>query len=134
MATTVMTALSYFFSSAFQELYKEPVLLKFLLQRFGSTMSADTEEILAWICHYTVGLFFTLCFHMLFTYGLNDLSWASGALFGLGAGVVGIVWWHIMFRLTRFPTIDLKGYYRQLLFVHIIFGLTITAVYRLILM
>ena len=129
-ATTLMTILSYLFSATFRELYKEPLLLKYLMQRFGSPLSANTEEVIGWVAHYAIGLLFVLCFQVLLLYNILDVSWTSGVLFGTAAGLVGIVWWHMMFKLSNFPPIDFRGYYWQLLVVHIIFGLTTVAVYK----
>lgn len=128
-ATTLMTVLSYVFSATFRELYKEPLLLKYLMQRFGSPLSANTEEILGWVVHYLVGFFFVIAFHILLYYKILTVSWVSGCAFGAAAGLLGIVWWHTMFKLSDFPPIDFKGYYWQLLVVHIVFGLTVVAVY-----
>jgi len=132
-ATTLMTILSYLFSATFRELYKEPLLLKYLMQRFGSPLSANTEEILGWVMHYIVGLLFVLSYQLLLHYNIFDISWTSGILFGAVAGLVGIGWWHAMFKLSNFPPIDFKGYYWQLFLVHIIFGLTTVAIYKVLL-
>lgn len=132
VATTLMTILSYLFSATFRELYKEPLLLKYLMQRFGSPLSANTEEVLGWVVHYLVGLLFVVCYQVLLYYKILDLSWISGLLFGAGAGLVGIGWWHMMFKLSDFPPIDFKGYYWQLFVVHIVFGLATVAVYKLL--
>jgi len=132
-ATTLMTILSYLFSATFRELYKEPLLLKYLMQRLGSPLSANTEEILGWVMHYVIGLLFVLSYQLLLHYNILDISWTSGILFGAVAGLVGIAWWHTMFKLSNFPPIDFKGYYWQLFLVHIIFGLTTVAIYKVLL-
>lgn len=132
-ATTLMTILSYLFSATFRELYKEPLLLKYLMQRFGSPLSANTEEVLGWVMHYVVGLLFVLSYQLLLHYNILDISWTSGLLFGAVAGLVGIGWWHTMFKLSDFPPIDFKGYYWQLFVVHVIFGLTTVAIYKVLL-
>lgn len=130
-ATTAMTLLSYAFSATFRELYKEPLLLKYLLQRFGSKLTANTEEVLGWVIHYIVGFLFVLCFHLLLEFDLITLSFLSGVLFGAAAGILGIVWWHLMFKLSDFPKIDFKGYYWQLFFVHVVFGVVVVSTYKL---
>ena len=131
-ATTSMTILSYVFSATFRELYKEPLLLKYLLQRLGSPLSANAEEVLGWVIHYLVGLLFVIAYQLLLHFEVLDDSWGSGILFGAVAGVIGIGWWHLMFKLSNFPPIDFKGYYKQLFLVYIIFGLTVVAVYKLL--
>lgn len=130
-ATTAMTLLSYAFSATFRELYKEPLLLKYLLQRLGSKLTANTEEVLGWLIHYVVGFLFVLCFQLLLEFEVVTLSFLSGVLFGAVAGLFGIGWWHIMFKLSHFPKIDFKGYYRQLFFVHVVFGVVVVYTYKL---
>jgi len=131
-ATLHMTIMSYVFSATYRELYKEPLLLKYLIQRFGSPLSANAEEVWGWIIHFAVGLLFVLCYQVLLHFEVLDISWTSGLIFGAVAGIVGIGWWHLMFKLSNFPPIDFKGYYKQLFVVHIIFGLTMVAVYKIL--
>lgn len=72
-----------------------------------------------------------LCFQLLLEAGRVTLSLLSGILFGAGAGLVGIAWWHIRFKVSDFPKIDFKGYYRQLFFVHVVFGVVVVYSYTL---
>ena len=48
------------------------------------------------------------------------------------SGVIGIISWIIIFKMTDHqPPIDFKGYYIQLFFAHIIFAITATALYSI---
>lgn len=129
-ATTHMTLLSYFFSETFREHYKQPLLLKHLIKRLGSPLSRSTEAILGWVAHYTIGFLFVLAFELLLHLNLLEVTWRSALVFGTAAALIGIEWWQFMFKLSKFPPIDFKGFYKQLFFVHIIFGLSVVGVYK----
>lgn len=131
VATSLMTAFSYLISEAFRELYKEPVLLQFLMTRFDFNLSPRQKTIAGWIVHYAIGLFFVIAWYILWRVGLFELTWLSGLVYGCVIGIIGIGGWVSMFMLADYkPTIDFKGYYLQLFFAHIIFGLATWAVFE----
>lgn len=131
-ATTHLTILSYLFSSSFRALHKEPLFLKYILQRFDKTLPANTEEILGWLIPYITGFIFVLCFHLLLQNGIMNLSWEMGLLFGSIVGMLVVAWWHLMFKLSYSIDIDFKRYYKQLFLGYIVFGITVVGVYRFI--
>lgn len=131
-ATTHMTIMSYLFSVSFRELYKKPLLLRFFMQKFGTPLSTNTEEKLGWLMHYMVGLLFVICYQILVSQKLLEVTWRSGILFGFVAGLIGIEWWRMMFKFFNILSIDFKKYYRKLLVMHLIFGLTIVAIYKML--
>lgn len=133
-ATSLMTAFSYLISEGFRKLYKEPVLLEYLIARWHLGLSGAGKTIVAWIIHYIIGLIFVLVYYFLWKHNLYELTWLSGLFFGIIIGFVGIAGWEIMFALTKYePTIDFKGYYLQLFFAHVIFGITTFIVFRILL-
>lgn len=130
-ATSSMTAFSYLVSEAYRKLYKEPVLLQFLMTRFHFNLSPREKTIVGWIIHYTIGLLFVIAWYVLWNYGLFELTWLSGLIYGCVIGLIGIGGWVFMFMLADYhPQIDFKGYYLQLFFAHIIFGWTTWAVFE----
>jgi hypothetical protein len=131
-ATSAMTLFSYIISASFRELYKEPVLLTYLLTKFHVEVSAPTKTILAWLLHYFIGLLFVIGYHFLWVYDLAEFSWRVALLFGAISGIIGILGWVILFKIVpQKPNIDFKGYYLQLFFAHIIFGLTAFWIYKM---
>lgn len=131
-ATSAMTFMSYVFSASFRELYKEPVLLTYLLTKFHLNVPAATKSILAWLLHYIIGLLFVIGYHFLWVYHIVPFSWGTALLLGAISGIIGILGWVIMFKIApQKPNIDFKGYYTQLFIVHVIFGLTAFWVYGL---
>jgi hypothetical protein len=133
MATTVMTFLSYSISADFKELYKEPLLLKYLLSRWGIALPDRLKEALAWGIHYAIGLFFVIGYDFLWDYKIILISWVSGVGLGIVSGILGILGWEAMFTLSGYTSkIDIRGFYIQLFFVHIAFALTAVAVYKVV--
>lgn len=129
-ATSAMTLFSYIISKSFRELYKEPVLLTFILSKLNLDLSIKTKTILAWLLHYFIGLIFVIIYHILWFYNILKLSLLSALLLGAVSGIIGIISWMFMFKITDHkPQIDYKGYYIQLFFAHIIFGITAALVY-----
>lgn len=132
-ATSLMTAFSYLISKAFRELYKEPVLLQFLMTRFHFNLSLSVKTIAGWIIHYTIGLFFVIAWYIFWNLEVFEPTWLSGLIYGCIIGIIGIGGWVFLFMLADYkPRIDFKGYYLQLFFAHIIFGLTTWVVFELL--
>jgi len=133
-ATSVMTLFSYIVSESARKLYKEPVLLTYLLHSFKVEVSAGTKVVLAWLLHYIIGLIFVIIYHFLWYYGIVEMSWLVALLLGVVSGIVGVLGWMLLFEIVpQKPNIDFKGYYIQLLVAHIFFGITAYAVYILFL-
>ena len=131
VGTTLMTFFSYLVSKIFNKLYKEPVLLNYLLHYLGIDMRDRAKRIAGWVIHYIIGLVFAIGYDLLWQYKIR-FSWSSGIIFGIISGVIGIVSWMLMFKLPDDkPKIDYKGYYIQLLFAHIIFAIGIVIVYKI---
>jgi hypothetical protein len=132
VATTCMTAFSYFVSEAFNKLYKEPVLLKYLMDLLKIKLSDTTESLIAWITHYVIGLLFVLGYDLMVKkYGI-DINWTNSIIYGAIIGIIGIIGWMIMFSLpSEKPKVHFKEYYFQLFIAHLIFGLGVTAVYKI---
>ena len=131
-ATSAMTLFSYIISASFRELYKEPVLLTYILSKLNLDLSTKTKAVLAWILHYFIGLIFVVAYHILWFYNILDLSFLSVLFLGAASGIIGIIGWMFMFKITDHkPRIDFKGYYIQLFFAHVIFAITATLTYSL---
>ena len=131
-ATSVMTLFSYAVSASFRELYKEPVLLTFILTKLHIEVSPNTKSILAWLLHYVIGLLFVIAYHFMWIYNLAAFLWSIALLFGAISGIIGILGWAMMFKaVDQKPNIDIKGYYLQLFFAHVIFGLVAFLVYKM---
>lgn len=132
IATSAMTLFSYIISEKFKKLYKEPVLLEYLMTSFSFKLSEKQKAILSWLIHYLIGLIFAVVYYLpvWFSLGWYKITLTSGIIFGCIIGIIGIISWHIMFRLSpEHPPVNPKGYFLQLFFAHIIFGITTVGFY-----
>ena len=133
--TSVMTAFSYLASESFNKLWKEPVLINLVLSRAAINVSPSRKSALGWIIHYVIGLAFVISYHLLWKYYEIDPTWFCGLILGIGSGFIGVISWYFLFMLpTEKPKIKFKQYYLQLFKAHILFALTVVAVYRLCIM
>ncbi|HEY0091320.1 MAG TPA: hypothetical protein VGB43_02445 [Flavobacterium sp.] len=131
-ATSTMTAFSYFMSEAFNNLYKEPVFLDIVMRKLGLKPGEVPRRIAAWALHYFIGLIFVICFEVICKQTDVNVTWLTGLIYGAICGIAGMLGWMIIFRLPENPPkVQFKEYYLQLFFAHIIFGVTVVAVYKL---
>ncbi|MBO9583959.1 MAG: hypothetical protein J7574_07360 [Flavobacterium sp.] len=129
-ATSAMTWFSYAMSETFRELYKEPVLLTYVVKKLDITLSKRSQKIWAWLIHYIIGLLFVIGYHIVWVKDIVSISPLTALLFGAISGLIGILGWVFLFKITHHqPPIDFRGYYIQLFFAHIIFAIVATAFY-----
>jgi len=133
-ATSLMTLFSYIVSESFRKLYKEPLLLQYLMSAWHLELSAFAKKVAGWGIHYLIGIVFVAGYYLLWRFRLYEINWTSAVLFGSIIGIIGIIGWLVMFSLTAHkPKIDFKGYYLQLFVAHLIFGITTFLIYRFLL-
>ncbi|WP_281633451.1 hypothetical protein [Flavobacterium luteolum] len=131
-ATSAMTLFSYVISKNFRELYKEPVLLSFAIKKTNISLSEESQKTWGWLIHYIIGFLFVMGYHIVWVKNILPVSPLNALLLGVISGVIGILSWIIIFKMTDHqPPIDFKGYYIQLFFAHIIFAVTATTLYSI---
>lgn len=131
-ATSSMTLFSYAVSAQYRELYKEPLLLTYLLGNFKINLPMASKNTLSWLIHYAIGVLFVIVYYYFWAHNLLQLTFLHALLLGVASGITGIISWMILFKISLYrPKIDYKGYYIQLFIAHIIFALTATAVYAI---
>lgn len=130
--TIIMTAFSYFISERFNELFKEPVLLNLVVASFKIELEPKRKSYFGWFVHFLIGVIFVIAYHLIWKYSDFDPTWFCGLIFGIISGFIGIVSWHFMFKMGENPPkIKFKEYYLQLFIAHILFALTVVAVYKI---
>ncbi len=132
VGTSMMTAFSYLLSEAFKKLFKEPVLLQYIMRLLHFDIGKIGRWIAGWAIHYFIGFLFILGYEFaLRTFDLEfDLIMAM--IFGAASGILGIIGWMIIFSLpSDDPKVNYRSYYIQLFIAHIIFALGVWAVYKL---
>ncbi|WP_433832691.1 hypothetical protein [Flavobacterium anhuiense] len=131
-ATSAMTWFSYAMSKSFRELYKEPVLLSYALKKTNISLSEKSQKTWGWLIHYIIGFLFVMEYYIVWVKNMLSVSPLNALLLGVISGVIGILSWIVIFKMTDHqPPIDFKGYYIQLFFAHIIFAVTATALYSI---
>ena len=128
VAIILMTLFSYIAGILRKKQFTEPVILNDLLRRINVVKSKNNyRNPLGWIIHYTVGLIFIICYHFIWSHNFLAPTVLNGALLGGVCGVIGIAGWHTTLSIhPNPPAIDLKEYYIQLFFAHVIFGISAT--------
>lgn len=124
-ATTAMTLFSYIYSAAVRRPFREPELLNLLLDRWAmNTRGPSKSSLIGWFIHYGVGLVFMGVFYVVWQVTELDLKIGTGALMGFLAGIVGVVGWHLAFKIhPNPPELTLTHYYIHLILAHVVFGL-----------
>jgi len=132
MATSAMTLFSYAISNSFRELYKEPVLLAYVIDKMKIELSAQSKKTWGWLLHYVIGFLFVAAYHIIWVKDILPITPLTALIFGVISGAIGIISWVYMFKMTHHqPPIDFRGYYIQLFFAHIIFAIVATLFYSI---
>ena len=134
-ATSAMTLFSYAISTKYRdENYKEPLLLSQMLAQIKFNMPIVSKKTLGWLLYFVIGFLFVLVYHLLWLYDILDFSVRSAFLLGITSGVIGVISWIIMLKITKCDlSKDFKGYYLQMFISRIIFALYAAAVYYILL-
>lgn len=124
IGTTLMTIFSYIVSRVKGKQFREPVLLNKILDRWVDMyLTPHSSNPAGWILHFVVGLGFVVVYHLLWQYSAIEVSWLSAAIMGAVSGLVGIGIWTVTFVIhPNPPEVHFFGFFTQLFFAHIIFG------------
>ncbi|HEX8270458.1 MAG TPA: hypothetical protein VF581_11255 [Flavobacterium sp.] len=131
-ATNIMTTFSYLLSVTYDRLFKEPVLLNYILDQIGICPKDKWKGIAGWLAHYVVGLVFVTIYQIVWLFTDMKFGWLSAIILGAISGVVGILGWRLMFRLPdKKPNVPLHDYYVQLFFAHIVFACAVVVAFKI---
>jgi len=120
-----MTAFSYIISIVRGKQFREPVLLNKVLDRWTDMyLTPHSSNPAGWALHFFVGFIFVVIYHLLWTYTEIEITWWSAVLMGAISGLVGIGIWMFTFVIhPNQPKVDFFGFFAQLFFAHVFFGL-----------
>jgi len=128
LGTSAMTLFSYLVSELDDDNFKEPLLLKQLMQRVGT--DEETAIVTAWVLHYAIGISFVAAYELI-RKSKSQPTVKQGAAMGLVCGGIGIAVWKAVLKLHPAPPKNnRKRYYAQLLAAHVIFGITMAMYYQ----
>ncbi|RXG14986.1 hypothetical protein DSM03_104144 [Leeuwenhoekiella aestuarii] len=117
LSTVLMTAFSCILSKILAQNLIEPYWLNVLLFK-----KRGWRNPLGWVTHYLTGIGFM--YLLIFLNDLYPLSLIATILvYGFLEGVLGIVMWGILFKMTHYPhKLNVSWYYVNLIAAHIVFA------------
>lgn len=118
-ATNIMTSFSYIISACFKKLFREPVIMDFILRRLGIKLKGRWNKAAGWFAHYLIGFIMVLFYTLLWRYTDIDFGFISGIVFGMASGLIGIAIWRKIY-LTIHRDVSSRYYYIELFAAHII--------------
>lgn len=123
--TILMTAFSYIIARVKSQQFKEPKLLNMILRRSTfDKMNPTNNSVMGWVLHFSIGVLLMTLFYLLHLTFSFKISFFSIFIYGIFAGILSILSWHLMFLISpNSPDISLKEFYIQLLIAHIFFAL-----------
>ncbi len=130
-ATNIMTTFSYLLSTCFKKLFKEPVIMDFLLNAVGIELKGRWHKIAGWIAHYFIGLVMVFCYEALWRYTDIDFGFISGILFGMVSGLIGIFLWRRIYVSPIHHDVSRRSYYFQLFVGHILFAIVVVIAFKI---
>src|SRR5688572_17576195 len=120
-ATNLMTTFSYLLSASYKKLFREPVMMDFILKGIGICLKGKWHKVGGWIAHYIIGFALVITYESIWRYTFVRFSMVSGIIFGVCTGILGIISWHAIYRTSIHEDVSPRSYYIQLFFGHIIF-------------
>ena len=128
LGTAVMTGFSHIVELFTDHKFNEAHLLNEFINRSKTTTSKiGKNHYLGWLLHFMIGVCmagFLYCYY--FYMADNVLIW-TGVFLGFILGIVGVAGWSIIISAhSDPPEIKWKLFFVQLIFAHIIFGVTVT--------
>jgi len=130
-ATNIMTTFSYVLSASYKKLFKDPVMMDFVLKGVGIRLEGKWHKIGGWIAHYVIGLVMVICYELIWRFSLIQFGFVSGILFGIASGVIGIACWRAIYLTSVHDDVSKRSYYLQLFFGHIIFACAVVIAFKI---
>lgn len=125
ISTSCMTLFSYLLSNKANKQFREPEMLNSLIKGSETfSNSVDKSHASGWLIHYVIGFLFVVAFVFLYHIDCMALNFLSFFIFGICAGIIGVIGWQVMFMLNNDPPkVHLKFFYLQLIGAHLVFTL-----------
>lgn len=127
-ATSAMTLFSQLVSKLRKNEFNEAQLLtKFILRTKLFPKASILNTFLGWIIHYSIGLILAALMYFVFWYSNLETTILNGGFLGLVAGLIGALFWMVLFTFhSNPPKTAVNEFVMQLLVAHFIFGITST--------
>jgi len=137
IATTVMSGIQYFYTSATGNAQYIPRLLgaKLMLMSKNTTFprNARLNISIGTIVHYGLGIFFVFAYYTLWSFDIGRPDVIYGLAFGFAHGIIGILLWKVLFSLPpKSSTVNQNNFFIGLLLAHICFSLVAIVSYNFV--
>lgn len=127
--TSLMTLFSYLISTYENENFSEPELLAAMGKDILPHAAKHSALPAGWVTHYGIGVLITSMYKYFDKNRNNKLVLRNGILLGGLSGIAGVAMWKLFFRIHPAPpSVPLRKFFIQLLWVHLVFGITVSAV------
>jgi hypothetical protein len=130
-ATNIMTTFSYLLSTNFKKLFKEPVMMNFILDGVGIELKGKWHKAGGWIAHYVIGFVMVIVYEAIWRFTSVKFGFISGIIFGIISGLIGIMCWRAIYLTSIHEDVTRRSYYIQLFFGHIIFACAVVIAFRI---
>ncbi len=121
-ATILMTIFSYVISIIFKKQYREPVLLIEIIKKIIPSISPNKTTLIAWSIHFIIGITFVILYYILESLNIFSFNPIVAITLGIFSGIIAIINWNILFKVSQHHKKKDVGYYSQLFLAHIIFA------------
>ena len=130
-ATNIMTTFSYLLSAGYKKLFKEPVMMDFILEGVGIHLRGKWHKIGGWIAHYLIGFAIVFSYEAIWRYTIVKFGFVSGIILGIISGLIGIACWNAIYATKIHDNVSCRSYYIQLFFGHVIFACAVVIAFRI---
>jgi len=130
-ATNIMTTFSYLLSATYKRLFKEPVMMNFVLEGVGIHLKGRWHKIGGWIAHYIIGFAIVISYEAIWRYTSVKFGFVSGIIMGVLTGLIGIMCWRAIYLTSIHEDVSRRSYYIQLFFGHIIFACAVVIAFKI---
>jgi hypothetical protein len=104
------------------EFYREPTLLTSIFSAINIDLTIKSKLKAGKILHHSFGLFFTTVYYMMWYSEFGEISWSTSIIIGFINALIRIISWTLLFEIIpAVHTVNFKGYYLQLVFIHNLF-------------
>ena len=130
-ATNIMSTFSYLLSTSYKKLFKEPVMMNFILEGIGIHLRGKWHKLGGWIAHYIIGFALVITYEAIWRYTTVKFGFLSGVIFGIVSGLAGIMCWRAIYLTSIHDDVSRRSYYIQLFFGHILFAIAVVIAFRI---
>ena len=130
-ATNIMTTFSYLLSTNYKKLFKEPVMMNFILEGIRIHLKGKGHTVGGWIAHYIIGFALVISYELIWRYTAVEFGFVSGIIFGIVSGFIGIMCWRAIYLTSIHEDVSRRSYYIQLFFGHILFAIAVVIAFKI---